>query len=54
MNVLLVVDRYIPEARSAAHLFEDLAKGLAARGHRVEVLTKYPTENLPVDPPPWR
>jgi len=54
MNVLLVVDRYIPEARSAAHLFEDLAKGLAARGHRVEVLTKYPTENLPADPPPWR
>lgn len=47
MKLLIVVDRYAPEARSAAHLFEDLAKALAARGHEVSVLTKRPTENLP-------
>ena len=48
MNVALVVDRYVPEARSAAHLFYDLATALARRGNDVEVLTKYPTENLPI------
>ncbi len=42
-----MVDRYAPEARSAAHLFEDLAKALAGRGHDVAVVTKKPTENLP-------
>lgn len=47
MRVLMVVDRYAPEARSAAHLFEDLAKALAQRGHEVAVVTKKPTENLP-------
>lgn len=47
MKLVIVVDRYIPEARSAAHLYEDLAKGLARRGHDVRVLTKHPVENLP-------
>lgn len=47
MRVLIVVDRYAPEARSAAHLYEDLAKGLVRRGHEVAVVTKKPTENLP-------
>jgi colanic acid biosynthesis glycosyl transferase WcaI len=47
VRVLMVVDRYAPEARSAAHLFEDLAKALARRGHEVAVVTKKPTENLP-------
>lgn len=47
MRLILVVDRYAPEARSAAHLFEDLAKALARRGHEVSVVTKKPTENLP-------
>ncbi|MBI3565186.1 MAG: glycosyltransferase family 4 protein [Elusimicrobia bacterium] len=47
MRLLIVVDRYTPEARSAAHLYEDLAKGLARRGHAVAVVTKKPTENLP-------
>ncbi len=56
MRVTLVVDRYAPEARSAAHLFEDLARSLAARGHDVRVLAKYPVENLPgaSGPPPRR
>lgn len=47
MRFLIVVDRYAPEARSAAHLYEDLAKGLVRRGHEVAVVTKKPTENLP-------
>lgn len=47
MNIVVVVDRYAPEARSAAHLFEDLAKALVRRGHKVAVITKKPTENLP-------
>lgn len=47
MRVLIVVDRYAPEARSAAHLYEDLAKGLVRRGHEVAVVAKKPTENLP-------
>jgi colanic acid biosynthesis glycosyl transferase WcaI len=52
MTILIVVDRYVPEARSAAHLFHDLATGLAARGHRVRVVAKYPTENIPSAPVP--
>lgn len=47
MRILIVVDRYSPEARSAAHLYEDLAKGLVRRGHEVAVVAKKPTENLP-------
>lgn len=47
MRLAIVVDRYAPEARSAAHLFEDLARELTRRGHDVHVLTKYPVENLP-------
>lgn len=47
MRILIVVDRYAPEARSAAHLYEDLAKGLVRRGHEVAVVAKKPTENLP-------
>lgn len=47
LRAALVVDRYAPEARSVAHLFEDLAKALVGRGHEVLVLTKKPTENLP-------
>ena len=47
MRVLIVVDRYAPEARSAANLYADLAKGLVRRGHDVAVVTKKPTENLP-------
>lgn len=49
MNVIIVVDRYVPEARSAAHLFHDLATGLSRRGHGVRVVAKYPTENLPAE-----
>ena len=47
MRLLMVVDRYAPEARSAAHLFEDLAKAFVAKGHEVSVWAKQPTENLP-------
>jgi glycosyltransferase involved in cell wall biosynthesis len=47
VRIVIVVDRYAPEARSAAHLYEDLAKGLVQRGHEVTVVAKKPTENLP-------
>lgn len=47
MKVCLITDRYPPEARSAAHLFEDLARGLAGRGHAVTVLTKMPVDYVP-------
>ena len=42
-----MVDRYAPEARSAAHLYEDLAIRLVRRGFDVAVVAKKPTENLP-------
>jgi glycosyltransferase involved in cell wall biosynthesis len=47
MKVLMISDRYPPEARSVAHLFQDLAEGLAKQGHHVMVLTKRPVEYLP-------
>ncbi len=47
MRILMIVDRYHPEVRSAAHLFQDLAEGLHRAGHQVTVLTKMPRANLP-------
>lgn len=47
MRLLMISDRYPPETRSAAHLFQDLAEGLAKEGHQVTVLTKMPVEYLP-------
>lgn len=54
MRLLILSDRYAPEARSAAHLFRELAEELAARGHEVTVVTKMPTDFVPGgagDPP---
>ncbi len=40
----MICDRYPPEARSVAHLFEDLAEALGTRDHDVCVLTKWPVD----------
>ncbi len=47
MRILMIVDRYHPEVRSAAHLFQDLAEGLHRWGHQVTVLTKMPDAHVP-------
>jgi len=47
MNILILTDRYAPEARAAAYLSQHLAEELVRRGHRVCVLTKKPTEFVP-------
>lgn len=46
MNILLLTDAYPPEIRSAAVLMQELAAGLAARGHDVSVVTLRPRYNL--------
>ncbi|MFZ5862179.1 MAG: glycosyltransferase family 4 protein [Nitrospirota bacterium] len=47
MRILLLTDRYPPEARSSATLFQELAEALAKRGHEVCVLTKMPQGYVP-------
>ena len=49
MRILMISDRYAPETRSVAHLFQDLAEGLVKRGEDVVVMTKMPLEHLPCD-----
>src|SRR5262245_13999576 len=39
MNLLIVTDTYSPDVNGVARTLETLARGLAARGHRVEVVT---------------
>ncbi len=45
----MITDRYPPEARSAATLFEEMAEALAKRNHDVCVLTKMPIDYVPPD-----
>jgi len=45
-NILIIVDSYPPEVRSAAQLMKDLAKGLSEKKHNVWVATSYPKYNL--------
>lgn len=47
VRILMITDRYPPEARSAAILFQEMAESLAKKGHEVHVLTKMPTEYVP-------
>lgn len=47
MDILIVTDRYAPEARAAAYLSQHLSEELVRRGHRVSVLTKIPTDFVP-------
>lgn len=42
MKLLLVVAYFVPEIGSAAHIYFDLARALAKRGHEVHVITSYP------------
>jgi len=42
MNILIVADVYPPEISSASHLMQELAEGLAQRGHQISVATSYP------------
>src|SRR5262249_29659261 len=47
MHLLILTDRYAPEARAAAYLSQELAESLAADGHNVTVLTKMPGRYMP-------
>lgn len=44
MRILLVIAYFIPEIGSAAHIYYDLARAFAKRGHVVDVITSYPRE----------
>lgn len=46
MRILVVADVYPPEVSSAANLMQELAQGLARRGHRITVVTAYPKHYL--------
>lgn len=45
-NVLLIIDSYPPEIRSASHLMEELAWEFRDKGYNVYVATSYPKYNL--------
>lgn len=47
MRVMILTDRYAPEARAAAYLCRELAEGLVKLGHDVAVLTRMPTHFVP-------
>lgn len=42
MKILMIVIYFVPENRSAAHIYFDLAKAFVKRGHAVDVITSYP------------
>lgn len=44
MRILIVVAYFPPEIGSAAHVYFDLARAFARRGHEVDVITTYPRE----------
>jgi len=44
MKILLVVAYFVPEIGSAAHIYFDLARAFARRGHSVDIITSYPRE----------
>ena len=46
MRILVVADVYPPEVSSAANLMQELAEGLAHKGHAVTVVTAYPKHYL--------
>jgi colanic acid biosynthesis glycosyl transferase WcaI len=49
MRILMLTDRFPPEARANAHLFHELATGLVERGHEVGVVTRMPGDYVPSD-----
>lgn len=46
MKVLMLSAYFPPEVGSAAHLFADIGEEMLRRGHRVTVITGYPTYNV--------
>jgi colanic acid biosynthesis glycosyl transferase WcaI len=46
MNILMLTAYFPPEVGSASHLFYDLGSEFARRGHRVTILTGYPSYNV--------
>ncbi len=56
MNIVMLTAYFLPEVGSAAHLFAEIGRELARRGHRITVLTGYPTYNVdrPKLPPKYR
>jgi len=46
MNILLITAYFPPDSGSAANLFYDLGKKLAEKGHRVSVLTSFPSYHV--------
>jgi colanic acid biosynthesis glycosyl transferase WcaI len=44
MKLLLVVANFVPEIGSAAHIYFDLARAFAKKGHEVHIITSYPRE----------
>jgi len=44
MKILIVVEKFIPEIGSAAHVYYDLAKAFIKKSHEVDVITSYPRE----------
>ncbi len=46
MKILLLVNSFPPEIRSASHLFYELSESLAIKGHKVTVITKIPKYNV--------
>jgi glycosyltransferase involved in cell wall biosynthesis len=54
MKILLLSAYFPPEIGSASHLFYELGREFVRRGHRVTVLTGYPTYNVDVQKLPPR
>ncbi len=54
MNILLLSRYFPPEIGTAANLFYELARGLADRGHKVNVVTGFPWYNLKAIPAKYR
>ena len=46
MRILIITDSYPPEIRSSGLLMKELGVALVGRGHKVSVVTSYPTSNL--------
>lgn len=54
MRIFIITINYPPEIGGAAHLIYELAISLKARGHKVTVLTGYPSYNIKVVPRKYR
>jgi glycosyltransferase involved in cell wall biosynthesis len=54
LNILLMTQYYWPEDYAAGHYMQELAEGLAARGHAVTVLTAFPHHPEGVVPAAYR